>query len=166
MESLRELVGLKMGWRAAARNGAGDRDGQDGGLTRTGAGPEKSTNCGSTPNAVDRVVDHGEDGHRAGGDAQRLFEQLGRPERQAGGADGGGQRLEVDGRLAERRDQPELALGVLQEQVLAVAAGQGVADLPPLADPEDRRMLRRRVGDAVLVEEGEQVGAGRRHWRS
>ncbi len=41
-----------------------------------------------------------------------------------------------------------------------MAAGQGVLDLLALPDPEHRRMLQRRMGDAVGVEEGEQVFGG------
>ncbi|EGF47232.1 hypothetical protein AAULR_25821, partial [Lacticaseibacillus rhamnosus MTCC 5462] len=75
------------------------------------------------------VVDQGEGGHRAGPHAEDLEQQRLRAERQPGRADGPVQGLEVDAGLAQGADQPDLALGVLEEQVLGVAAGQGGLDL-------------------------------------
>ena len=72
-----------------------------------------------------------------------------------------GRRFRSIARSRQRRDQPQLVLGVLQEQVLGVAAGQGRLDLLALADAEHRRMLAGCVWSMPWrVEEGEQVGAG------
>ncbi len=117
------------------------------------------------PDPMVLVIDQGEQGHRARPHSQGLEQALLAAKRQAGRAYGRGQDLQVDPRLTQRRDQPELALGVLEEQILGVAARQGGLDLFALAYPEHRRMLERHVGDAVRVEEGEQVlgRCGRAH---
>src|SRR3569833_1306117 len=70
------------------------------------------------------------------------------------------QALQVDDRAVLRRDQPELALGVLQEQVLGVGARYGRLDLLALADAEDGGMLVGHMFDAQAVQQGDQVGAG------
>jgi hypothetical protein len=66
------------------------------------------------------------------------------------------QALQVDRGLAQGRDQPQLALGVLEEQVLGVAAGQGRLDLQPFLDAEHRRVVEGGMGDAVGVEKAKR----------
>ena len=68
-----------------------------------------------------------------GADAQHLAQQLGPAEGEAGGAQELGQPVEVDPLLVQAGDQPEPVLLVLEEQVLAVAAGQvvGMEPAPP-----------------------------------
>src|SRR5262249_60365081 len=76
----------------------------------------------------------------------------------AGGGEAPVQRLELDRRVLERRDQEQRPLLVLEEEVLGMAARNGSAQLLRLLDGKQRRMRHRRVGDAEPVEEGEEVG--------
>jgi hypothetical protein len=78
---------------------------------------------------VGTIVDQGEWRHAAWGDAQNLLEQFRPPERQAGAAEHLGQSIDVDLAMVQADQQPEPALPVLDEKVLAAAAGY-VAGMP------------------------------------
>jgi hypothetical protein len=104
------------------------------------------------------IIDQGERRHGARGDAQDLLEQFRPAERQARAAEHLGQAIDVDPPLAQADQQLEPALSVLEEEVLAVAAGY-VAGMPlGLLDGVDGWMVDRRVGDAQLVEAAQELG--------
>ena len=71
--------------------------------------------------------------------------------------------LEVDRGVLAGDDQIERVLLVLEEEVLAVGAGDGAAQVAGLLHREDRRMLDRRGDDAELAQVLRQVVAGRGH---
>ena len=85
------------------------------------------------------------------------FQAIGAAEGEAAGAQDLAQALEVDGAILQRHDQPHLLLLVAQEEVLDVMAGQVAAQRLGLLDGEDRRMLDGAMGDAQLVEAGEEL---------
>ncbi len=73
------------------------------------------------------------------------------------------QRLEVDGRLALRNHQEQPALGILQEQVLGVSAGQVALEARAFRHREHGLMLDRVRADAERVEILEELCAGCGH---
>ena len=78
-------------------------------------------------------------------------------------ADAGGSRLQIDLGVLEADDQIDRALVVLQEQVLAMAAGNFAAQRARLVDGEDRRMIDRPGRDSQRVKARKKIIAGGRH---
>ena len=110
-----------------------------------------------------RVIDQPEGRDRARLDTQNLLQELRLSERQPPRPDLGRGRLQVDLRLLQADDQPDVALVVLQKQVLAVSAG----DFPPqglgLLHGVDGGMVTGRGLDTEGLETGKKVFAGRGH---
>ena len=91
-----------------------------------------------------------------------LPQQLGAAEREARRAEPVGQKLQIDAAFLERDDEPQPALLVLQEQALAMTAGQAAAQRRRFGDRKDRRMRVGPVRDAQRVEPGKQLIRGQR----
>src|SRR6516162_11575509 len=110
------------------------------------------------------VVHRRERRDRAGLDAERRAQEVGGAEGEAAGSGQAPvQRLELDHRILERRDQEQRPLLVLEEQVLRVRTGNGSAQLAGLLDREQRGMRHRRMRDSELVEKGKEVGRSGGH---
>src|SRR5260370_25481438 len=76
------------------------------------------------------VIHRRKRGNRAGLDAERCAQELGRCERKpAGGTESSMQRSELDHRILERRDQKKRTLLVLEKQVFGMPARNRSAQL-------------------------------------
>ena len=102
-------------------------------------------------------------GDGAGRHAEHLFETLGAAEGEPVGADELGEPLQVDGRVLAADDEEVGAFAVLQEQVLAVGAGNVAAQRPRFLHRMKRRMLHGVGLDSEGLEEGDEIGARFRH---
>jgi len=104
-----------------------------------------------------RVVDDGEGGDGAGGDAEPLAEPLRAREGEAARAEGLGERPEVERPVLGEDDEPGRASPLLEEEVLAVTScGMRRRDLR-LGDGEDGIVIERPCLDAELGEPGEEA---------
>src|ERR1700722_18882977 len=108
------------------------------------------------------VVDRGERRYAARPHAEHLVEQRGRAEREARRAEPVGQRLEIDAAFLERDDEPQPGFLVLEEQALAVPAGQCAAQRLGLLHGENWRKGVGAVRDAERDEPREQRVGGQR----
>jgi hypothetical protein len=110
------------------------------------------------------VVHQSEWRDRAGRHPELLHEELRLAERQAaGGADAAVEMLEVDHGVLAGNDEEEGALLVLEEEVLAVRAGDCAAQRLRLLDGEHRRMVDRRSRDPQARKIVEEVFTGCGH---
>ena len=101
------------------------------------------------------------------GRAKELEQRLRLAERDAARcADQAVDRLQVDHRILLRRDEEEIVLLVLEEQVLGVAAIDLAAQRLRIGDGEEGRMRNRLGFDAEVAEIGKKIVGAGGHGRS
>lgn len=113
--------------------------------------------------AVVGVVDDRQRRHRSGLDAEHLAQELGPAEGEPRRAQRLGETVEVNPLLVAAGDEPETALPVLEEQVLAVRAGEVAGVLLRFLDREDGRVVEGLGLDAQRRKVGQDLGAGIKH---
>ena len=109
------------------------------------------------------IVNEGQSRDRPGRHAEHFHEQLGFAEAQPRGADPLVQGFQIDGRMALGDDEKQLALGVLQEEVLGMSALEVALEMRTLGDREDRLVLDGHGLDAELGQTREKDFPGCRH---
>jgi len=109
------------------------------------------------------VVDERKRSHGPWGHAEHLHEKLRLAKAPPGTAQNFRQRLEVDLAVALRRHQEQLAFGVLEKQILGVAAGKVAFQLFAFGHREHGLVLDRSGLNAKLGQTSKQVGACGRH---